>query len=155
MRQKEIEEKQREDEHDRWFNQARPMIKVKGTSREKRLTREEGEDESTNSEDGYLEERQEKALMGEKGGEGQPGAHIMDVNVVFIIHEEFHALEKEVVTLALGAERAIFEKPIKMGKHMKPLFIRGYLDGAPMGRMLVDGGECEYNALDSVREVGT
>jgi hypothetical protein len=78
--------------------------------------------------------------MGENGGEGQPRAHIMDVNMVFIIPEEFHAPEKEVATLALGAERAIFEKPIETGKHKKLLFIRGHLDGAPMGRMLFDGG---------------
>jgi hypothetical protein len=42
--------------------------------------------------------------------------------------------------LALGAERAIFEKPIETGKHMKPLFIRGHLEGTPLGHMLVDGG---------------
>jgi hypothetical protein len=52
MSQKEIEEKQREDECDHWFNQARPMIMVRWTWQEKRLTRKEGEDESNNILDG-------------------------------------------------------------------------------------------------------
>jgi hypothetical protein len=37
-------------------------------------------------------------------------------------------------------EKALFEKPEKNREHMKPLFIRGHLDGAPMGHILVDGG---------------
>jgi hypothetical protein len=40
----------------------------------------------------------------------------------------------------LGAEIAVFEKLEKADEHMKPLFIRGHLDRAPMGHMLVDGG---------------
>jgi hypothetical protein len=40
----------------------------------------------------------------------------------------------------LCAEGAVFEKPEKLGEHMKPLFIRGHLDGTPVGHMLVDGG---------------
>jgi hypothetical protein len=47
-----------------------------------------------------------------------------------------------VVQLALGTERAIFEKPDGLGQHMKPWYIRGYLDGEPVNRMLVDGGVC-------------
>jgi hypothetical protein len=34
----------------------------------------------------------------------------------------------------------MFEKPDNPGAHMKPLFIRGHLDGTPIGHMLVDGG---------------
>jgi hypothetical protein len=40
----------------------------------------------------------------------------------------------------LGVEHAVFEKPKNLGAHMKPLFIRGHLDGTPIGHMLVDGG---------------
>jgi hypothetical protein len=36
----------------------------------------------------------------------------------------------------------MFEKPSKLGKHVRPLYIRGYLDGAPTNHMLVDGGAC-------------
>jgi hypothetical protein len=42
--------------------------------------------------------------------------------------------------LALGVERVVFDKPENSGAHMKPLFIWGHLDGAPIGHMLVDGG---------------
>jgi hypothetical protein len=37
-------------------------------------------------------------------------------------------------------ERAMFEKLENLGAHMKPLFIRGHLDGTPIGHMLIDGG---------------
>jgi predicted aspartyl protease len=44
--------------------------------------------------------------------------------------------------LDLGAEIAVFQKPNKMGQHMKPLYIKGYLDGEPINHMLVDTGAC-------------
>jgi hypothetical protein len=49
----------------------------------------------------------------------------MDINMVFTIPVEFHAPTEDVVELALGAERAVFEKLENPGAHMKPLFIRG------------------------------
>jgi hypothetical protein len=64
----------------------------------------------------------------------------MDVNMVFMIPAEFRAPMEDVVVLELGEERVVFEKPENPGVHMKPLFIRGYLDGTPIGHMLVDGG---------------
>jgi hypothetical protein len=64
----------------------------------------------------------------------------MDINMSFTIPVEFRALMKDVVELALGAEHAMFEKPENPGMHMKPLFIRGHLDGMPIGHMLIDGG---------------
>jgi hypothetical protein len=42
----------------------------------------------------------------------------------------------------LGAKSAVFEKPKNPGHHMKPLYIKEYLDGKPINRMLVDGGAC-------------
>jgi hypothetical protein len=44
--------------------------------------------------------------------------------------------------LTLGVERAVFEKHETFEQHMKPLYIRGHLDGVPMNSMLVDGGAC-------------
>jgi hypothetical protein len=64
----------------------------------------------------------------------------MDVNMVFTIPTEFHALTEDVAELVLGTLHAVFEKPENSGAHMKPLFIRGHLDGAPIGHMLIDGG---------------
>jgi hypothetical protein len=63
----------------------------------------------------------------------------MDDNMVFTIPTEFRVPTEDVAELALGAERAMFEKPENPGAHMKPLFIRGHLDGTPIGHMLVDG----------------
>ena len=64
----------------------------------------------------------------------------MDVNMVFVLPAEFRAPEAEVAELVLGRKHATFEKPEKPGQHLKPLFIRGHIDGKPIGRMLVDGG---------------
>jgi hypothetical protein len=65
---------------------------------------------------------------------------LMDVNMVFTILAEFRALTEDVAELALGAERAVFDKPENLGTHMKPLFIRGHLDGTSIGHMLMDRG---------------
>jgi hypothetical protein len=64
----------------------------------------------------------------------------MDVNMVFTVHAEFCVPTEDVVELALGAKRAIFEKPENPSAHMKPLFIQGHLDKTPIGHMLVNGG---------------
>jgi hypothetical protein len=65
---------------------------------------------------------------------------LMDVNMVFTISVEFRAPTEDVAELALGAERVVFEKTKNLGAHMKPLFIRGHLDGTPIRHMLIDGG---------------
>jgi hypothetical protein len=64
----------------------------------------------------------------------------MDISMVFMILAEFCAPAKNVAKLALGVERAVFEKPENPSAHMKTLFIWGHLDGTPVGNMLVDGG---------------
>jgi hypothetical protein len=63
----------------------------------------------------------------------------MDVNMVFKILEEFRAPMEDVAELSLGAERAMFEKAENPSAHLKCLFIRGQMDGTPIGHMLVDG----------------
>jgi hypothetical protein len=47
---------------------------------------------------------------------------------------------EDVVELVLCVERAMFEKPKNPSAHMKPLFIRGHLDGMSIRNMLIDGG---------------
>jgi hypothetical protein len=64
----------------------------------------------------------------------------MDVNMVFTIPTKLCAPAEDVAELPLGAGRAMFEKSENPGTHMKPLFIRGHLDGTPIGHILVDGG---------------
>jgi hypothetical protein len=64
----------------------------------------------------------------------------MHINMVFTILVEFHALAEDVAELMLGAGRAVFEKLKNPRTRMNPLFIRGHLDGMPIGHKLVDGG---------------
>jgi hypothetical protein len=60
--------------------------------------------------------------------------------MVFMIPTEFHAPTQDIAELALGVKRAVFEKPEHPGVHIKPLFIRGHLNGTLIGHMLIDGG---------------
>jgi hypothetical protein len=47
----------------------------------------------------------------------------MDINMVFTISAEFRVPTEDIMELALGAERDVFEKPENPDAHMKPLFI--------------------------------
>jgi hypothetical protein len=49
MRQAELAEKREEDVCDKWFNQARPMTRIRKTWREQRLAREENVTDSDDS----------------------------------------------------------------------------------------------------------
>jgi hypothetical protein len=37
-------------------------------------------------------------------------------------------------------KEAVFEKPEESSEHLKPLYIRGHIDGKPISRILIDGG---------------
>jgi hypothetical protein len=65
---------------------------------------------------------------------------------------EFGLPAAETAQLDLGAERVVFQKLDKLGQHMKPLYIKGYLDGEPINRMLVDGGPCVNIMLHTMFE---
>jgi hypothetical protein len=67
---------------------------------------------------------------------------VVDVNMVFQLPPEFSLSEPEAMQLALCVERVVFENPHELGQHMKPLYIKGHLDGEPINKMLVDGGAC-------------
>jgi hypothetical protein len=62
--------------------------------------------------------------------------------MVFELPWEFHLVEDTTTRLDLGAERAIFEKPNLLGQHIRPLYIKGHLDGTLINCMLFDGGAC-------------
>jgi hypothetical protein len=57
----------------------------------------------------------------------------MDINMIFTIPVEFCVPTEDVMELALGVERVVFEKLENPGTHMKPPFIWGHLDGMPIG----------------------
>jgi hypothetical protein len=52
--------------------------------------------------------------------------------------------------MCLGPKEAVFEKPEESSQHLKPLYVRGYIDGKPISRMLVDGGAAVNLMLYSV-----
>jgi hypothetical protein len=67
-----------------------------------------------------------------------------DAHMVFVLPAEFHARTQEepsVVQLDLGPRPVIFEKPqAKNYKHLKALYLKGYINGQPINKMLVDTG---------------
>nr|CAE05825.1 OSJNBa0028M15.17 [Oryza sativa Japonica Group] len=70
------------------------------------------------------------------------------VNMVFTLPTEFgmkqadaDEVEEESAKLILSPEQAVFEKPEGTeNRHLKPLYINGYVNGKPMSKMMVDGG---------------
>jgi hypothetical protein len=105
-----------------WFNEAHPMKVPRKTWREKRLERKDhsdGDDTSQSMHDNNDD---------------------VGVNMVFELPVQFWAPEHEVAEMVLGAKLAMFEKPVQLGIHMKPLFVRGYVEGWPVQRIMVDGG---------------
>jgi hypothetical protein len=89
--------KMKEEERYRWFNEDRPMVIPKKTWREKRLAREEKDDDSSSG--------SHKEESAEAQGD-------MDINMVFVLPSEFRAGEGDVAELTLGAECAVFEKQV-------------------------------------------
>jgi hypothetical protein len=99
MRRAELAEKKEEEEHDKWFNQARPM---RQTWREKRLAREKGIDSEDSRDNCDLKE--DNAI--ESGDEGRTNTEALNVNMVFVIPAEFRAPEaSDVAELTIGAQR--------------------------------------------------
>jgi hypothetical protein len=66
----------------------------------------------------------------------------MDVNVITfstdctIVGDD----EPVVARFDFGPKEATFTKPKESVNHLKPLFVRGHIDGIPIAKMLVDGG---------------
>jgi len=80
---------------------------------------------------------------------GQPSANIQ---MAFLLPSEFRAPAdqevysdfdesgyKEIVAKLTVIHQAIFDKPVKH-RHLKALYVKCFVDGKPMSKMLVDGG---------------
>ncbi|KAK1684249.1 hypothetical protein QYE76_045097 [Lolium multiflorum] len=66
-----------------------------------------------------------------------------DTNMVFILPSEFCAPKDEEVSVAqfdCGPRPVIFEKPRERSYRHKALYLKGYIDGQPVNKMLVDTG---------------
>ena len=87
---------------------------------------------------------EEDDLLGEDlvDYEASPERPGMDVNVITfsadctIIGDD----EPFVAQFEFGPKEAAFTKPKESVNHLKPLFVRGHIDGIPIAKMLVDGG---------------
>ena len=86
----------------------------------------------------------------------QPSANIQ---MAFMLRSEFRALAdqevyldfdeseyEEIVAKLTVIQQAIFDKLVKHW-HLKALYVKGFVDGKPMSKMLVDGGACQSHAL--------
>jgi hypothetical protein len=64
--------------------------------------------------------------------------------MVFVLPPEFYALDRKglsVAQLDFGPRPVIFEKPrVKNYKHLKALYLKGYINGHPVNKMLVNTG---------------
>jgi hypothetical protein len=69
-------------------------------------------------------------------------------NMVFVLPLEFYALdckELPVAQLDFGLWLVIFKKPREKNyKHLKALYLKGYINGHPINKMLVDTGATVY-----------
>jgi hypothetical protein len=65
-------------------------------------------------------------------------------NLVFVLPAEFYAPDRKelpVAQLDFGLRPVIFEKPREKNyKHLKALYLKGYINGHPVNKMLVDTG---------------
>jgi hypothetical protein len=136
---KRVGREKEEEERDYWFNRLRPMTKPKQMWWEKCLAKEENNNNCDNSGEEEFEVTSTKGDSNPVSGSSNPESGNcnlggkedqqegeptwMDVNMVFTIPAEFRAPMEDVAELALGAERAVFEKMKNPGAHMKPLFI--------------------------------
>ena len=56
------------------------------------------------------------------------------------VYSDFDESEYEEIVAKLAViQQAIFDKPVKH-QHLKALYVKGFVDGKPMSKMLVDGG---------------
>jgi hypothetical protein len=77
-----------------------------------------------------------------------------DAHMVFVLPTKFHARGREELSVAqldLGLRPVIFEKPqAKNYKHLKALYLKCYINGQPINKMLVDTGAAVNIILYSV-----
>jgi hypothetical protein len=72
------------------------------------------------------------------------GTALAGMNMVFVLPLEFYAPDRKelpVAHLDFGPWPVIFEKPREKNyKHLMVLYLKGYINGHPVNKMLVDTG---------------
>jgi hypothetical protein len=94
---------------------------------------------------------EEEDLLGEDlvDYEASPEHPGMDIHVIIFSTDRtiINNDEPIVAQFDFGPKEVAFTKPKESVNHLKPLFVRGHIDGIPIAKMLVDGGGCKSNAL--------
>jgi hypothetical protein len=83
------------------------------------------------------------------------GTALAGTNMVFVLPLEFYAPDRKELPMAqldFGPRPVIFKKPREKNyKHLKALYLKGYINGHPINKMLVDTGAAinimSYSAL--------
>jgi hypothetical protein len=64
----------------------------------------------------------------------------MDINVLHMSMDGSVLSKEDIAHLDFGPKEAIFQKPKDGANHLKALYVRGFINGKPIFRILVDGG---------------
>jgi hypothetical protein len=123
-----------EKERDEHFNDIWPVITMKQEWRVKEKANTPAP--ITSDDDTDLLDDDESPLI----KDGSPPPIDMDINKVFTLSTEFRGAEEEVTQMYLSPKESVFNMLEDLSQHLKPLYVRGHIDGKPISRMLVDGG---------------
>jgi hypothetical protein len=87
------------------------------------------------------------------------GTASAETNMVFVLPPEFYALDRKellVAQLDFGPRPVIFEKPREKNyRHLKALYLKGYINGHPVNKMLIDTGvEVNIMSYSVLRRLG-
>jgi hypothetical protein len=124
---------------DKHFNDVRPVIPTSQEWRVKEMANTPAPTTSDNAGDMDLLDDDEPPLI-EDGFNTSLVSSNMDINMVFTLPAEFRDVEEEVAQMCLGPKEVVLEKLVESSQHLKPLYVRGHIDGKPISRMLVDDG---------------
>jgi hypothetical protein len=133
MKGQKMREEAVEKERDEYFNTIRSLIPMKQEWRVKKNV--DAPAPITSNDDMDLLDDVKAPLI----KDGSPPSTSMNINMVFTLPAEFKDVEEEVAQMCLGPKEAVFKKPEESSQHLKPLYIRGHIDGKPISRMLIDG----------------
>jgi hypothetical protein len=133
MRAHKLREEAAEKERDEYFNIIRLMILTKQEWRVKEKV--DTPAPTTSDADMDLLDDDKAPLI----KDGSPPPTSMDINMVFTLPTKFRGMGDEVTQMCLSPKEVVFKKLEESSQHLKPLYIRGHIDGKPVSRMLVDG----------------
>jgi hypothetical protein len=132
MRPQKLREEAAEKERDDHFNTIQLLIPMKQEWRVKEKTNTPTL--MASGDDMELMDDDESPLI----KDGSPSPTGMYINMVFTLSAEFRGAEEEVAQMCLGSKEVMFEKPKESSQHLKPLYVRGHINGKLISRMLVD-----------------